>query len=882
MTIALKNPVFFGSPIPNRPIFLFVFSLAFVAGCGRSVSIREMIDSDIGARTAEVCDGMDNNLNGEIDEEFRNDAGLYVHNDHCGACNQPCGTNEVTLETTCRATEFGGTCRSTKCIDGYVPTESSTCVRKAARLCAPCLDNGDCGGFADARCANIAGESRCSVACDSSNPCPSGYRCSPAFVCVPPSNSCSCHAGDNFSLACTIEVNGEKCLGESMCENGILSPCAGSQEICDGLDNDCNGKTDDPFVNANGFYSVDVRNCGSCGVDCTLNPIPEKTIACAGPATSPVCSILCRDTLDGIDVGDAVDADLLIHNECECIVVSLDDEPEPAPASGSEIDSNCDGFDGVVANSFYVLPGGDDLGPGSPIEPMGSIGAAVEAAYASLESNNPRPFVFVAAGSYDEVLTIEEGVRVYGGYSPDFKARDPKSYLTEIHPKSWQAAPGGAALIAENVGVSNETIIDGVILEGASAPGGKENYAFGAYVRDSGEHLHIANSVIMSGDGSDGESGKDGAAGLPPSVDTEEGALPRASIESPSHRCTSENPANTVRGGVAGFWTCGGINVSGGKGGDSGCPGDTLTSQPDGNPGNGPAETPGGEGGTGGSDAQGPIFGNDGSGCPANVCCDLADFIVDGSYKIAGDGDPGKAGTDGNGGAGCADSLGAITNSIWISRTGKSGSSGSPGSGGGGGGAGGGATIEWVPDACPFPDGLGGGGGAGGGGGCGGSGGNPGTSGGPSIGLLLTYSDSDAISKGAPEIKGVTFSNGNGGDGGHGGHGGDGGQGGPGAKGGALLPTERITPPLAGATSGGDGGSGGGGGAGGGGGGGCGGPSLGIWVDANGESLGSAILKYNLENIFSLGKGGSSGTGGGGGNYGQAGKNGRVRHVVER
>lgn len=879
MTIASR--VHFCSQLWFRAITLIGFLFVLSTGCSRSAPVMSFGDGGVDTRKQEICDGLDNNQNGRVDEGYRTDGGVYLNDDHCGACNQPCTTDSVTLVSACQQTEYGPACRSIECVEGYVATDSPMCVSKGARLCASCLENEDCGAFEAARCVKIAGENRCSVTCSPTNTCPTGYRCSADGICVPPSNSCSCYPGDLFDVACTIEVNGEACLGTATCDDGVLSGCSGTEEVCDGIDNDCNGIIDDPFVGDNGFYGVDIHNCGSCGVDCTLNPVPEQDIACAGPATSPVCAIQCQDTIDGIDVGDRVDADLQIHNLCECTVTSLEDNPATGDADGSAIDSNCDGADGVVSGSFYVLPGGNDLGPGSPIKPMGSIGAAVEAAHASLDGNAPRPFVFVAAGSYDEVLTVREGVRIYGGYSPDFNTRNPVTYPTEIHPESWELAFGGAALVAESAGLQAETVVDGVTLKGASAPGGKDNYAIGAVLIDSGKYLLLQNCTIISGDGADGKNGDDGIAGVTPTVQSGGGDLPRAAVENPAHRCIS-NKTNTVQGGISPLWTCGGIDVSGGAGGDSGCPRDTLSTQPDGEIGNGPKGTPGGAGGTGGSDAEGPIFPGTGSGCRQSVCCGLADFLVDTSYKIAGNGNPGRAGADGDGGAGCTDPLGKFQSNGWTYTMGKPGSSGGPGSGGGGGGAGGGAAIEWVVGDCPYPDGLGGGGGAGGSGGCGGSGGASGTSGGPSVGIFLSYSGAGALLFGTPNISNVTFIIGNGGHGGHGGHGGDGGQGGAGAKGGALLPEERIIPPLSGATSGGRGGSGGSGGAGGGGGGGCGGSSIAIWAVAEQGSLGSALADYQDDNAFKMGNGGAGGDGGGGGNFGKAGKQGEVRYALQR
>ncbi|MCP4592931.1 MAG: hypothetical protein GY842_19520, partial [bacterium] len=832
--------------------------------------------------TPEICDGRDNDLDGFVDEDFKNPGGVYVDDDHCGACDKPCTANDVTLEVACEETTHGPACLATLCVDGFATAGSAGCIDRSGRLCADCLDDGDCGGFEDALCADLAGEMRCTVTCEPGDSCPGSYICGDTGHCVPPSGGCSCGPDDDFIVSCAIDVDGEDCLGKAACEDGVLSECSGEDEVCDELDNDCNGVTDDPFIGANGFYGIDIHNCGACGVDCTSNPLELYEITCGGPATSPVCAILCEDTLDGIQVGDRLDADLTIGTGCECTVESLEDDPGPISAQPRSVDPNCDGADGIVAKSFYVEPGGDDANPGSYLLPMGSISAAVKAAAGTLSTDFPRPSIFVAAGSYEEVLVLSDGVSVFGGYSPDFLKRIPGDYVTEVRTPSWNESPGGAALVARGVGKTQNTVVSGVHFIGASAPGDGSVHAFGAYIENSGAHLRILDTVIEAGMGADGANGEDGPAGLTPSGTAGAGEKSRTAKENAAHNCLASDATNTVKGGSAGAWTCGGVDVSGGNGGDSTCPGGMDSTEDSGQRGNGPSGTQGGLGGSGGHNCKGPITSEDGLGCPKSVCCDLADFLVSGSYEIAGDGEPGSGGGDGQGGAGCQSAYGGIQDEVWTGGGGSAGTDGSPGSGGGGGGAGGGARMQWIASDCPYPDGIGGGGGAGGAAGCGGEGGFPAQYGGPSIGAVIVFESPEAAGFGAPVIESVQVRTGGGGDGGHGGHGGDGGQGDSGAVGGELTAQERATPPLSGASAGGRGGSGGPGGAGGGGGGGCGGSDIGIWLDSGGGDLSGVADAYTAETTFTFGTPGHGGAGGGGGRSGEKGIDGKVKSVVHK
>ncbi|MBN2340646.1 MAG: hypothetical protein JXX29_06410 [Deltaproteobacteria bacterium] len=48
----------------------------------------------------EVCDGQDNDCDGEVDEGYAEN-GYYLHNDHCGECNQPCFTTSPHMIAEC-------------------------------------------------------------------------------------------------------------------------------------------------------------------------------------------------------------------------------------------------------------------------------------------------------------------------------------------------------------------------------------------------------------------------------------------------------------------------------------------------------------------------------------------------------------------------------------------------------------------------------------------------------------------------------------------------------------------------------------------------------------------------------------------------------------
>ena len=803
---------------------------------------------------AESCDGLDNDLDGEVDEEFRDELGRYVADEHCGRCDSPCVVSDAnTITAACALIDGTPTCAATACAEGFAVSSAGHCIPAYDHLCLSCGDDGDCGDIPGASCVLIGDEQRCAVDCALG--CPDGYLCDDAGICAPRSGSCSCHAGDAFTVACALfDPEGERCVGAAVCLDGLLSECVAPEESCDEIDNDCNGDIDDGFRDRRGAYSLDIHNCGRCGVDCTTSTIPEGDLVCGGDPFAPTCVLSCPDALDGIDPGDRIDADRNIATGCECTVTSLTDVAGPLMTEGERLDTNCDGADGVVIQSYYVAPDGRDDGPGSPTRPMASVTEALRAAALSLTSEEPRPHVFVASGSYTESIEVPDGVYLHGGYRPDFLALDPTGFRVDVRAPADTLAPGGAALVIRGSGIT-ETVVEWISVRGRDAvePGAA---AFGAYVAEPGPHLVLREMEVRAGVAGAGRAGRDGAAGQAPMTMAEIGDPPRGAMEDRMRQCI-DGPANRVRGGRGGMNLCDSAAVNGGQGGSPRCPG-FADSQPSGDPGSASSSAGGGRGGSGGMDSAGPITG---SSCSMAVCCGLADFSVPTDFIGPQSGSRGEDGPRGEPGRSCSDALGRFTGDAWSGATATAGSPGTAGAGGGGGGAGGGAAMDWYPGACEFADGLGGGGGGGGGGGCGGQGGGGGVSGGPSVAVVVRVAGAGAD---LPDITGALLRPSDGGRGGDGGAGGDGGLGGSGAFGGALPRADRSTPTLAGPFAGAGGGRGGDGGAGAGGGAGCGGGSIGVWLTGVGSSEPTAAARWRTQNRYMLGRGGPAGRGGGG------------------
>ena len=171
------------------------------------------------------------------------------------------------------------------------------CVERHVFLCRPCQKNSDCStlGFEGLDLCTSYGDegSFCATACDAENPCPGGYDCSDDGQCVNKAGSCDCaplHTSLDSVTDCAVTNQFGSCAGQRGCEASGLTACDALTpiaELCDLLDNDCDGQTDED-VNS----PCEITNpFGSCPgtVFCQAgNPICQGT-----PPSSEVC--------DGID-----------------------------------------------------------------------------------------------------------------------------------------------------------------------------------------------------------------------------------------------------------------------------------------------------------------------------------------------------------------------------------------------------------------------------------------------------------------------------------------------------------------------------------------------------------------------------------------------------
>ena len=222
----------------------------------------------------------------------------------------PCDTAEDCFSSYCIPSRAGDICSRVceeNCPDGYScefvtvagGDGTNLCVDRSVNLCSPCRANADCqGNFGrpEDRCVTFGPDkgSFCGMGCGGAGAsCPAGFACVEMMVigttttskqCVPADRgecTCSPHAIDaGASTAC----NKNACVGSRVCAEGGLTACDARDdeaEACDGVDNNCNGATDENFPNLDGDNQADCVDADddNDGID----DVPDNCPAIANP-----------------------------------------------------------------------------------------------------------------------------------------------------------------------------------------------------------------------------------------------------------------------------------------------------------------------------------------------------------------------------------------------------------------------------------------------------------------------------------------------------------------------------------------------------------------------------------------------------------------------
>ena len=264
-----------------------------------------------------------------------------------------------------------------ECPDGWVcqqigagPDAMFACISPYTHLCRPCADGNDCQaatGVEDVCVAYGNGGSFCGADCSTTGVCPEGYVCQAAVTveggqvtqCMPMEGECTCSAKAvklGLTTPCLVENEFGVCPGLRTCGEEGLADCDAlvpALEECNGVDDDCDGQTDDQFEDTEQISMCDDDN------QCTADFCQGEAGCLSEPLTGDQCddgdactaADACQNGVCGGEPVVCVDDNPCTDDSCDSALGCLNepnqlpcDDEDPCTVNDTCSEAQCVGF----------------------------------------------------------------------------------------------------------------------------------------------------------------------------------------------------------------------------------------------------------------------------------------------------------------------------------------------------------------------------------------------------------------------------------------------------------------------------------------------------------------------------------------------------------